>query len=105
MAVGNVLTRAAMHAMRYSDKKLTTTVYTDAFRYDVASPFQHQKVCQPERQAKVNQRATNGYWMTQTRQGELIQNTFRLNRLAHSDTLFLRLSTNARPAPRLFITL
>jgi integrase len=37
MAVGNVPTRAAMHAMRHSDEKLTTIVYTDAFRLNVAA--------------------------------------------------------------------
>ena len=36
MAIGNVPTRAAMHAMRHSDEKLTTIVYTDSFRLDVA---------------------------------------------------------------------
>ena len=37
MAVGNVPTRAAMHAMRHSDEKLTTIVYTDASRLNVGA--------------------------------------------------------------------
>jgi integrase len=37
LANGNVPTRAAMHAMRHSDEKLTTVVYTDAFRLNVAA--------------------------------------------------------------------
>jgi len=37
MAAGNVPTRAAMHAMRHSDEKLTTVVYTDSFRLNVAA--------------------------------------------------------------------
>ena len=65
MAVGNVPTRAAMHAMRHSDEKLTTVVYTDAFRLNVAThvcvlpPLLGPSWCQPERQVKVIQRATN----------------------------------------------
>jgi hypothetical protein len=37
MAFGNVPTRAAMHAMRHSNEKLTTIVYTDAFRLNVGA--------------------------------------------------------------------
>lgn len=37
MANGNIPTRSCMQAMRHSDEKLTTVVYTDASRLNVAA--------------------------------------------------------------------
>lgn len=37
MAIGNIPTRSCMQAMRHSDEKLTTRVYTDASRLNVAA--------------------------------------------------------------------
>lgn len=63
MANGNIPTRAAMQAMRHSEERLTTKVYTDASRQHVAATchlFHRCSVrewCQPERQVKVHQKA------------------------------------------------